>query len=518
MRQYFLSLVLLSLPFLVTAATSDFTIRTTIVDDANPPTTPTLLSVTPVASTQIDISWSTSTDDYLMGGYVLLRDGTPRATTTLTNFSDTGLTASTTYSYEVYAFDWTNNISSTSNALATTTLEAPVQPTSTVSTTSPSSNINSNQTIILKNINIQTQINSASLVWQTNVPSRYFLRWGRTDAYDGGYIANETYQATHNTVITNLEPDTVYLYELVGTSPAGINVVIKTGYFRTAVSQGVQNVQNVSRLTAEVLDRDVKLTWQLPIGDYTKIRIVRNHLGYPSDPLDGAFVYEGLGESYLDRGALNIHSPQYYTVFVIGEDGTVSSGAVVSAYLSGSGEVIEVGSSTASSTGVPVTPDIPLFGLDINDIVVSQGVNVFTFLSDSIALSHLEPFTISITHDALPKHLKSIIVTLLDPTDHRRSYSFLLKINNDGDAYEATIAPLNVLGVSRLQIEIFDYERMLVGKYQKQLDFKALKHQGGKEVIFPDAIVDSFSGDMKKYLIGLEFFSALLIFLLLASH
>ena len=103
-------------------------------------------------------------------------------------------------------------------------------------------------------------------------------------------------------------------------------------------------------------------------------------------------------------------------------------------------------------------------------------------------------FTISIPYSAVPNHLKSIIVTILDPTDNRRSYSFLLRINKEGAAYESTIAPLNVIGSSRLQVEIFDFESQLIGLYRKQVDFTVKNSETDNvnpEVVFPDKIIES---------------------------
>ena len=73
--------------------------------DTTPPPTPTINSATPTTDTQIDIVWGAVVDDMALAGYVVFRDGVPVATTTLTNYSDTGLLASTTYSYTVRAFD-----------------------------------------------------------------------------------------------------------------------------------------------------------------------------------------------------------------------------------------------------------------------------------------------------------------------------------------------------------------------------------------------------------------------------
>jgi len=79
------------------------------VPDTEAPTIPQSVTATAVGDSQIDISWTASTD---MGGgnvagYKIFRDGnsTAVATVTGTSYSDTGLAASTLYSYTVSAFD-----------------------------------------------------------------------------------------------------------------------------------------------------------------------------------------------------------------------------------------------------------------------------------------------------------------------------------------------------------------------------------------------------------------------------
>ena len=75
--------------------------------DVTPPSTPAGLSATPAGLTQVDLAWAAATDNVGVTGYTLYRDGSLLATlgpATLT-YSDTGLTASTTYSYTVDAFD-----------------------------------------------------------------------------------------------------------------------------------------------------------------------------------------------------------------------------------------------------------------------------------------------------------------------------------------------------------------------------------------------------------------------------
>ena len=476
------------------AQSDEFLIRVLAGDDTTSPSDPTLLEVSPITATQIDVVWSTSTDNWIFGGYVLLRDGSPIATTTQTSYSDTGLTPETEYAYAVYAFDAAGNLSSTSAEIATTTLAVPVAPTSTPAV-EDEGDTTSTQTVVLRDLLVVPSGTSAVIRWSTNIPTRFTLRWGRTDAYTGGYISNEIYARTQTTELQGLEPGTVYLYELIGYSPAGIAVSLRRGQFTTVAETVDRVVANVEQLSAEVVEQDVILRYVFPPREPgARIRIVRSHLGFPGDPADGAIVYEGGATTFRDVAAVRTHGTQYYTVFVIGSDGTISSGAVAVATRFGGMRDEEQGSTpntipqTTTTPGDFVAPEILLPLLEPNDIVITQADRINTFLGERIELSPRETFTIRIAKEALPPHLKSIIVTLLDPTDQRRSYTFLLRINKTGTAYEATIAPVAVLGVSRLQVEIFDYETKVVGRYRIQLNFVP-GLEAASEVIFPDAFI-----------------------------
>ncbi|KKL22663.1 hypothetical protein LCGC14_2433190, partial [marine sediment metagenome] len=94
--------------------------------DITPPTTPTVLQATAVSSSQIDLSWSASTDNTGVTGYRIYRDGTEIATIAATTYSDTGLSVLTTYSYTVSAYDAAGNESNQSSSVLVTTLSLPV--------------------------------------------------------------------------------------------------------------------------------------------------------------------------------------------------------------------------------------------------------------------------------------------------------------------------------------------------------------------------------------------------------
>ncbi|MGC2462498.1 MAG: fibronectin type III domain-containing protein [Steroidobacteraceae bacterium] len=99
------------------------------VADTQPPTAPTGLTASPASSSQINLGWVASTDDVGVTGYLIQRchgasctSFAQIGTSTTTTYSDTGLAASTSYSYRVQATDAAGNLSAFSNTASTTTL------------------------------------------------------------------------------------------------------------------------------------------------------------------------------------------------------------------------------------------------------------------------------------------------------------------------------------------------------------------------------------------------------------
>src|SRR5206468_1532274 len=96
--------------------------------DTQPPTAPGTLTAAAVSSSQINLSWTASTDNVGVTNYLIERcqgagcsSFAQIATATTTTFNNTGLVASTSYSYRVRATDAASNLSAfSSNASATT--------------------------------------------------------------------------------------------------------------------------------------------------------------------------------------------------------------------------------------------------------------------------------------------------------------------------------------------------------------------------------------------------------------
>jgi chitodextrinase len=88
-----------------------------------PPSVPSGLIATAVSDTQVDLSWNASTDNSVVAGYTIYRDGAVLTTvsgSTLT-YSDTSVSSGITYTYSLDAFDDAGNFSAQSDPVSITT-------------------------------------------------------------------------------------------------------------------------------------------------------------------------------------------------------------------------------------------------------------------------------------------------------------------------------------------------------------------------------------------------------------
>ena len=92
------------------------------ITDTTAPSTPSNLTATAASVSQINLSWSPSTDTVGVTGYRIYRNGTQVATAVGTTYANTGLTPATSYSYRVAAYDAAGNLSPQSAAVSATTL------------------------------------------------------------------------------------------------------------------------------------------------------------------------------------------------------------------------------------------------------------------------------------------------------------------------------------------------------------------------------------------------------------
>ena len=71
--------------------------------------------------TEVDLTWTASTDDVGVAGYRIYRNGTLVGTSLTNSYADKGLQPSTSYSYLTVAYDAAGNSSAASNTAGATT-------------------------------------------------------------------------------------------------------------------------------------------------------------------------------------------------------------------------------------------------------------------------------------------------------------------------------------------------------------------------------------------------------------
>jgi len=144
------------------------------------------LAASAVSSSQINLSWSTATDNVGVKAYQIYRNGatTPIATVTATSYGDTGLSANTVYTYTVKAVDASGNLSIATNlaSAATQSISPPAQKVGTITgqVTSKSSTKTSTPLsgvaihYVYANANHYTSTNSNGTYALVNIPAKTY--------------------------------------------------------------------------------------------------------------------------------------------------------------------------------------------------------------------------------------------------------------------------------------------------------------------------------------------------------
>ena len=427
-------------------ATDSFTIGQQIGIDTEAPTTPTDVSATPIAETQIDVAWTASTDTFGVVGYQVFRDGVQITTVATTNFSDTGLLASTTYSYELRAFDNAGNISSSSVAVATTTLATPPPPPTATST--PVDSGSSGGGILplaqLESLTITTGSEAAELDFAGSLPVRYRLRYGQAEALEDGIVETVIYKREHTIVLSDLMPDTTYFYELYATDRFGRDVVLQKATFATTQSTPTADVINLEYFAGTAIGDDAILRWRIANrNEVAFVRIVRNERFFPQSPTDGLVVYEGGGMAYADIGAFVGIERQFYTLFAYTLSGTVSSGRVL--------QVDTVPQATAvvnpdtEDSAVNVERPVPTATsstISAAAFSIRQQNKTYTLQDRQFSIAGETPFSFRVDAGLVPQFTRSVMVTIFETKAPEHFFTYVLRLNDVTGWYEARLPGL----------------------------------------------------------------------------
>ncbi|HKW36931.1 MAG TPA: fibronectin type III domain-containing protein [Burkholderiales bacterium] len=146
-------------------------VATASTPDTTPPGAPGGLTATPVSSTQINLAWAAATDNVGVTGYHVescagagCSNFAEIATPSATSFANTGLAASTSYSYRVRAADAAGNLGSYSSvAIASTPSSSPIS----VGITPRRGGLTLSQTLALA-ATVSNDVGSAGVTWTSS--------------------------------------------------------------------------------------------------------------------------------------------------------------------------------------------------------------------------------------------------------------------------------------------------------------------------------------------------------------
>jgi len=269
------------------------------------------------------------------------------------------------------------------------------------------------------------------------------------------------------------------------TDPAANNYDAKaTKDNGSCIYSGVPNVLN---FVATPTETEIVLTWDNPpYADLAAVRIVRRTNSIPLNPGDGELIYDGTGEIITDYNVTK-YNTYFYVAFVRSTAGQYSSGALASASLILSPDDPPPPPSPPPPPpppplpppGDPLPPDVfdpfpPGPDLPLPEdfyLLVSQpGRAVQTVKSNGSArILGDRNTTIFIPYRFMPAVLKTIGMTLFDPLNQERSFSFLLRVDQEQTGYEATIAPLGNNGNYNFVLHIINYQDQSLKKIKGSL-------------------------------------------------
>lgn len=423
--------------------------------DTIDPSVPTGLSATAVSSSQIDLTWSPSTDNVAVTGYRVYRDTVLITTTVATTYSDIGLSSGTLYSYTVSAIDAATNESAQSAPASATTFPASTPPGG-----GGSGGGGQSQTRIpqITNLVVVPSETSVVITYDTSLPAVGRVSWGLTSNYELGAVSETIFGTSHTVTISGLIAGTEYPFMISVTSGSGATNEIRNLLFKTLPL--AQTNLNARNFTATPYENQILLNWRNPTDlNFREVRIVRSESFFPSDPNDGVVIYEGPSEKFEDS-EVTVGVRYYYTLFAKDSLGNYSSGVIAEARIGVPGE--QVGTPEGTLPNLPTAPNVhpAISGLQFLDFdFIQNGKKIIGSNSDqTISIDGDQNLTVSLDYSKAPEILKTIAVTLTHPNNPSKTFSFLLRVNEEKTLYTATIGALGDSGTYGVEIVIVDYK------------------------------------------------------------
>ncbi|WP_035055792.1 carbohydrate-binding module family 20 domain-containing protein [Andreprevotia chitinilytica] len=267
-----------------------------LVIDTTVPTVPGTPVVSATTTNTVSLSWTASTDNVGVTGYKVFRDSTQIGTSSTNSYTDTGLTASTIYSYTVEAYDAANNTSAASGAVSATTqapdTTPPSVPTGVTVGTVTSSSVVLSWTASTDNVGVTgykilrngTQIGTSTGTSYTDATAVAGTTYSYSvQAYDAASNTSAASAAVSATTLAGNSATVYYQpasswttvnihYGINGTwttSPGVAMTLACTGWYSKTINLGSYSTFQVDFNNGSTWDNNSGINYQLSTGVWT---------------------------------------------------------------------------------------------------------------------------------------------------------------------------------------------------------------------------------------------------------
>lgn len=260
------------------------------------------------------------------------------------------------------------------------------------------------------------------------------------------------------------------------------------GILSTTTAQ-VSGSMNVVTFVATPRADDILLSWRYAQDNpANRVVITRSSEFYPSSINDGKVIFEGNGNLFVDMDA-SVNTTYYYSIFVedpvMGYSSGVIAKATILSRLPTPTEVIEIDEPFVET---PIDREVhpQIAGLTFSDFDFIQDGRIIESTNNLIAVDGSKDLSVRLDYNSVPEILKTIAISLEDPEDSSSKFTFLLKVNNEKTAYEATIAPLNESKTYGVAITIVDHENQAQKRINGELKALGLGESGSIKFKSPE--------------------------------
>lgn len=420
---------------------------------------PQNLSATAVSSSQIDLAW-----DSVVGAlyYNIYRDNDLVASSSVSSYSDTGLSPSTTYIYNVSAVDSSGTESPRSSSAWATTFSVSALPTlpegGALPLAPPVPEVFKESIVINRGAR---WTNSREVSLSISAEGAFQMALSNNADFSGAIW--EKYTTQKKWVLTLGDGKKTVFAKFRSLSGGVSNIVSDSIILDTLPPANILNLEAIAG------DQQILLRWETPPDkDFAGVRIIGSLEFFPTDPFDGILVYQGSAKSFLAVGLIN-GKRYYYTVFSYDKAGNFSSGAMISAV-----PFKEEVPPPPPPVFPPVFPGVlppEIEKLKLSDFDFWQGGQKIIPQEGKVRIKGGISLTISIDYKKAPEVLKTIMITL---RKEEKYFPFLLRINREGTRYEAVIIPPKETGILPFSIFILDYKNQTLKEIPGYLEIEAL--------------------------------------------